>query len=135
MNTPKFEIIKGKFYLVEKFRYTFPDGKYVLVPGGYQTNFASIPKTFRWLINPIDPDVVVAALVHDWLVQEWSGPYVYVWPSVITETYSKLSHDSVDWPQAIATMRQIMEIEGAPTWKRQVIYCAVRAYGIMAGKK
>lgn len=39
------------------------------VPDGFRTNLASIPKLAQWLffMNPYEPAIVEAALVHDWL--------------------------------------------------------------------
>lgn len=123
-NTPKLEIRDGKFYLLENFRYTFRNGKYVVVPSGYRTNFASIPAVGRGLVSPIDPDVVIGALVHDFLIQEG------VSEPVKTGTVSTSGAiDFVDWKQAVAIMRQIMIDEGASVFKRQVIYLSVRLWG------
>lgn len=41
----------------------------VTVPDGFTTDLASIPKLAQWAfaLNPYEPNVVLAALVHDWL--------------------------------------------------------------------
>jgi hypothetical protein len=132
---PKIEIRSGKFYLTEEYKYIFDDGKYVVVPEGYETNFASIPWYFRWLINPIDPEIVVAALVHDWLVQEWGDTDKNIPSSIFTDNEYGGVYDIVDWNQAAAVLREIMSECSAPLWKRQCVYLAVRIHGILKGKK
>jgi len=84
---PKITIIKGNFYLLEEFRYYFPwkPDQYIVIPKGYRTNFASIPWYGRIFISPIDPDIVIAALVHDWLVQEFNVHY-----------YSRVAKSGID---------------------------------------
>lgn len=135
MNTPKLEVINGGFYLTEKFRYTFRNRKYVVVPSGYRTNFASIPAVGRWLISPIDPQITVAALVHDWLTNEFDPINYANYDKVIcTGEQPTVLMDVVSWEQAVAILRQIMLEDGAPLWKRQVVYLSVRAYGIIKRK-
>ena len=140
---PKLEIRNGKFYLLEDFYYHFPydnlnnDFVYVRIPRGYQTNFASIPSFVRGIISPIDPQIVEAALVHDFLTSEFGDIAGY--PKAIIHDHGmgiqSLRYDYTNWKQAIATMRGIMGKEGAPLWKRQAVYIAVRAYGVIKGKK
>lgn len=40
-----------------------------MVPGGFYSDLASIPKLAQWVffLNPYEPAVVWAALAHDWL--------------------------------------------------------------------
>ena len=70
---PVVRVSGGAFILEEAFKYHFPwkPAEYVVVPEGYKTNFASIPWAARWLVSPIDETILIAALIHDWLVQEF----------------------------------------------------------------
>jgi hypothetical protein len=61
----------------------------VLIPKGHRTNFATTPKLpnwirklpilgwliakiWDWLLDPMNPDWQLAAVIHDGLVGEWS---------------------------------------------------------------
>src|SRR5262249_26318368 len=48
------------------FTYSTPDEVTIKVPIGYITDFASIPRLFRWLIAPFGRHAR-AAILHDWL--------------------------------------------------------------------
>lgn len=132
--TLKYDTEKRLFILEEAFFYQFPwtDSKHVEVPKGTKTNFASIPQIARWLVSPIDEHIVVAALIHDYLVNEFVvGDPKVNW--VDARGYKK--EYSPDWNEAIYIMKRIMEAEGQPTWKRMAVWAAVRIYGIVQRKK
>lgn len=126
----------GTFRLAHEWRYNIPGSMdYVLLPEGMRTNFATIPAVARWLISPIDPDIVIAALVHDWLVGEFLEGYmgksacIFEQGSGVFVTRYKPS-----WSMSAKIMRWIMKAEGAPWWKRTAVYLAVRAHGIIQRK-
>lgn len=142
-DSPRFEILPdGKFLLVEDFKYVFPwtseeDGmvQFVRIPRGFVTNFASVPSILRAFISPIDPDILIAAVVHDYLVNEFETEGVGT-PEIYRKIYTddgdvKIHIDrDVYWNKAIYIMRQIMEHEyNAPKWKQFSVYSAVRTYG------
>ena len=104
--------------------------QYVMIPEGYETNFASIPWFVRWLISPIDPDLVLAAIVHDWLVQE-HGTRAQFPPVLYVEdvTGEHVFIERVDWSQAATIFRKIAKHEGASPLKRFAVYQAVRMHG------
>lgn len=102
----------------------------VLIPFGTETNFASVPKKFHWLIDPDANDIAIAAFVHDALVGEHSEPV-----RIITMNYTskkiKLHHEFVTWKEAAKIFRDLMYHMNAPWWKRQLCYSAVRWYGVI----
>lgn len=108
--------------LVSEFDYAVPGTDYrVEITAGFATNFASVPWYARWLISPVDPTIRIAALVHDYLVGEFTDPGVII--------HDDGRESIVDWNQAAAILRRIMESDGARTWKRQAVYWAVRLHG------
>ena len=122
MNSPVLTISHGIFRLVRRWMPELPNGKWVDIPAGFETNFASIPWFVRWLISPIDPTLLYAAAIHDYLVGEFNGV-----PGVL---HSPDGIERVSWRQAAAILRSVMDADGARTWKRQAVYWAVRAYGL-----
>lgn len=69
----------SRWQLVRRFDYAVPGTDYrVSIPAGFSTNFASVPWYARWLISPVDPTLRVAALVHDYLVGEFTDPGVII---------------------------------------------------------
>lgn len=56
-------VVKSAFVYIQEHAFDFA----VIVPEGYETDFVSIPRAVRWLINPVGPRTRIASLVHDWL--------------------------------------------------------------------
>src|SRR5690606_21098311 len=139
-STPLITFRDGLFWLDQSLVYRMPWDKkqYVVVPLGYATNFASVPWIARMIVSPVDPDIVIASVVHDFLVGEFhntSGirviPMIYVDP----ERLDGIGHRKrVKWDGAAWYMREIMKHEGAPRWKRFVVYSGVRLYGWLSGR-
>lgn len=70
-DTPRLELIPGsegdQHKLLDDWTVLFNADTY-LVPAGFVTDGASIPKTLRWLCgSPYRAPRLYAALVHDWL--------------------------------------------------------------------
>jgi hypothetical protein len=67
---------------VADFDITLPDGRRICIPKGFVFDKASVPSAAWWYIPRDDADVVIAALVHDWLysVKEIEG-----WPIARSE--------------------------------------------------
>lgn len=84
----------------------------VVVPEGFESDLASIPRIFRGLLGQRGR-FNRAALVHDWLYS--SG------------RYSRRTADRV--------FRAIMEQDGVPTWKIVVMYPGVRVGAWVAWNK
>lgn len=53
---------KDKFELVEAYQY-----KNILVPKGYKTNGANIPRLFWCIFAPNSPEYLSAVILHDYL--------------------------------------------------------------------
>jgi len=137
MSRPVFTFTdEGEFRLSERWKYTIPNGTgaFVILPAGMRTNFATIPSIARAVINPVDPDIVVAATVHDWLVGEFvdrpeEAPVM--WLKRRDGSYGRYRPR---WSESARIMRTIMREEGAPWWKRTAVYIAVRVHGIIQRK-
>ena len=62
-------LTKNKFKIVESFEYhigKYPSDETVIVPIGFVTDFASVPRIFWTLVSPIDSHAK-AAVLHDFL--------------------------------------------------------------------
>jgi len=100
--------------LIEDWLYCYPStGDVFLVPRGYETDFASIPKIARWAVNPFG-NHAEAAVVHDWLY-------------AVGEPGKRKDADQV--------FRFAMKEQGVNIVRRNVMYRAVRrggekAYGL-----
>lgn len=91
-----------------------PDFPSVLIPAGFITDFASIPRLFwRWM-PPTDRRIGKIAVVHDW--------------------YYRSPEISVSREQADNALRAGMKVLGANRFDREVVYYAVRAGGSGAFK-
>lgn len=62
---PKLQATKtDKFFLIEEYRY-----EKVIVPKGFITNGADIPRIFWNIIQPFKPKYLPAVVVHDYLIK------------------------------------------------------------------
>ena len=96
------EKIEGYKELVEEYRY-----KDIIVPKGFLTDGASIPKYLKWRFDPFDERWKEAAIVHDWLY------------------YRKLKPRK----ECDEILREIMLLDGAPRRIAFEFYWAVRIGG------
>jgi hypothetical protein len=92
--------------LVEDLIYEGADQRFV-IPAGYVTDFATVPKFLRWLIDTYGP-YTRAAIVHDWLITHGIPDHLVT------------SRD------ADGIFRRIMREEGTPLPTRWVMWAAVR---------
>lgn len=118
---------RAEWILQESFRLTVPLGRGEFtweIPAGMTTDFASIPRGLVWLISPTDPEILVAALIHDDLYRNDSGRSRAT-AGRDTDTTSK----STTRFMADSWFRDIMRLYGAPIWKRLAAYYAVRVFG------
>ena len=95
--------------LTEAFEYhvgCYPSDEIIKVPVGFITNFASIPKVFWPIIDPIGKHGK-AAVIHD---------YCY-----FTGCYSRLKSDAI--------FSEGMKVLHVEEWKREVMYGGVVAFG------
>jgi hypothetical protein len=105
--------------LLEDLVYEGQDQRFT-IPAGYVTDFATVPKFLRWLINPYGP-YTRAAIVHDWLITEMARWWA-----------ERKAGREPDWlPPATSRdtdgiFRRIMREEGTPMPTRWVMWTAVR---------
>lgn len=129
MHKPKLTIDSGKFRLLEDYKYIFWNGDYVIVPKGYRTNFASIPRIARGFISQTDPDLLIASIVHDWVIGEFPAygkrRVIYHGDRVVDDRIGRL--------QAASIMQKVMRETGCPLWKQQVVYGSLRLYEASRG--
>lgn len=98
--------VEGKRYtLTRHFRYQTRNGK-VTVPAGFKTDFASVPRVFRFIVTGHDL-TRKAAVIHDYLYQSGLGR---------RKTADKI-------------FLMAMDESGVPAWKRYAMYYAVRVGG------
>jgi hypothetical protein len=94
--------------LYDRLIYVSTDGREYVVPKGFCTDGASIPRAFWNVLRPFDK-YIEAAVLHD---------YLYAHP----EAYS------VDRKLADDLFLEAMEACGVRPWKRRVIWNAVRCF-------
>ena len=104
---------RAVFELVEDFVLRLDVGKFgelaVYIPKGTLTDFASVPRALTWLVNPMDHEVVVGALLHD---------------SLYATGFSRVNADNL--------LRFVMVAYGSSWWKQIRVYYAVRCFGWLA---
>jgi hypothetical protein len=77
---------------------------FIVVPNGFETDFASVPRFF-WRILPPDGEYTQAAVLHDFM---------------ITHGWLKSTSDFVFY--------EAMGVLQVPSWKRSVMFFAVRMF-------
>jgi hypothetical protein len=77
--------------------------KYITVPAGFVTDFASVPR-LPFIYAMTGDTAHASAVIHDWLIRE----------------------EKMDWPTAALVFREAMESESVPAWRRWLMYQAVR---------
>ncbi|MEQ1931145.1 MAG: DUF1353 domain-containing protein [Parvularculaceae bacterium] len=94
--------------LTDDWLYCYPEtGEVFLVPGGYETDFASIPAAARWAISPFG-NHAEAAVIHDWLY-------------AVGEKDKRLQADEI--------FRHAMKENGVNVVRRNLMFEAVRRGG------
>lgn len=96
------------FELAEEIRFTTAAGIEIVVPVGYATDFASVPRFFHRVVSPIGRHGK-AAIVHDWLCDE--APH------------------TTDHRTAADIFDQAMRVLGVPAWRRKIMVLAVKFGG------
>ena len=101
--------IDDKYWLVnEEYRYQTSKGL-VVVPKGFRTDYASVPKIFRNIINTYGKHGR-AAVVHDWL-------------------YSSRCEVNISRAEADKIFLEIMVEWNVKKYKRILMYILVRMFG------
>ncbi len=86
-------------------------GRHIVVPAGFITDFASVPRIF-WRILPPCGDYGLAAIIHD---------YLYSFGSAAGRKITRAQADLALW--------QIMTQCEVAWWKKELIYRGVRLGG------
>jgi len=100
---------KNKWKLTDGFEYhvgSYPSEEIIKVPTGFVTDFASVPRVFWPIIDPVGKHGK-AAVIHD---------YCYA-----TACYSRPRSDYIFW--------EGMKVLDVDEWKREVMYKAVVWFG------
>lgn len=98
----------GRWVLTEPLSYYGDHFGHVVVPAGFETDLASVPRVaYYGLFGNVAHK---AAVVHDWLIQECA---------------TRLAADQ----EFLAAMRA----SGVPAWRRWPMYAAVRLYSLLRG--
>lgn len=108
------ESIGNKWVLKRAFKFYYVDQKgtvlrQIIVPEGFQTDFASTPS----LLYPIFPPIGIynkAAMIHDYL-------------------YSKECPEIIERQDADQYFLQAMAVLKVAKWKRKLMFYAVRLFG------
>lgn len=106
---------KRLWKLQEGFEYhigTYPSDEVITVPKGFVTDFASVPRIFWPIIDPVG-EHGKAAVIHD---------YCYS-----TACYTKSRSDKI--------FLEAMEVLNVEEWKRETMYYAVAWFGYFAWYK
>ena len=83
-----------------------PERKYIKIPAGFETDFASIPKIFLPFLEYRDK-FNKAAVIHDWLYH--------------SKQFDRKLADRIFF--------EAMEVLGIAKWKRYLFYYIVRIFG------
>lgn len=98
---------KKPFELLHEFEFYYKD-LLIVVPKGYCTDFASIPRFFHRVLNPVGPHGK-AAVVHDWLCDK--------------------EDKTMDYIQAADVFDEGMRVLNVKKWKRRTMVQAVKSFG------
>ena len=108
-----------RFRLFKQFTYhNEKSGVNIIVPAGFETDFASIPRFARILIPKLGR-WNKAAVLHDWLYSKSA----YQYPNIVPRKLPDLIF--------LDGMKDL----GVVKWKRTLMYWAVRLFGWMSWRK
>ena len=86
----------------------------ITAPEGMLTDFASVPTALEWVVSGEDNHIVLPSIIHDWLYQ----------------CRGDIGDGTIRTrKQADELLRGGMKQLGAPWWKRNAVYLAVRVGG------
>lgn len=107
------EPVDGKWFkTLTTFSYYSKNGEWYLIPRGVNTDFASIPRAFRWLI-PRSGRHTKSCVFHDWLCE-----------------FKIVSRKKAD-----RLLLESLKISKNGFLKRRFMYFGVRSYSILTFKK
>ena len=99
--------------------------KQYIVPVGFETDLASIPKCFWWYVSPMDSELMKPAILHD---------YLYRHPERINWGKIDGKNNKKNRKRADKLFDMAMRSQGVSWFKRTVIYRAVRMFGSKSWK-
>lgn len=98
------------------------NGYKIVVPAGFETDFASIPRLF-WRICPPWDRHMRAAVVHDYLYSFGEARGLPDDSHISGCSFGRVSRKKADW-----IFLDLMRRLKVPLWKRSAIWAAVRAF-------
>ncbi len=110
------------FVLADPFRYRSGTGRVLTVPPGFQTDFASVPRLLRAIVDPTKLESAWAAVVHDYLYQE--GPAVPYRIEATGETGRGFSRAEAD-----DVFHEALRLLGIDPFDAWTMWAGVRAAG------
>lgn len=118
------------WWLDEDYEIELYNGNLAVIPRGTITNWASVPPYLRWALSNTDPLIIIPALVHDALVQEWNTFNV----ARIYDNEGNLL-PQMKWSEAAEQFRwMISKYRGARVkTKAMMAYTAVSLHGKIQG--
>lgn len=113
--------------LVRPLRYLDRAGEEIVIPAGFLTDLASIPRAFHWLI-PVNGRHRAAAILHDYLF------VVQTRRRAETDALflQAMAESGVSWAQRMA-MYAAVRAGGWPAWRHNARQLAERARAFLAG--
>lgn len=86
----------------------------IIIPVGFSTDLASIPRVARWVIDNDEAGIIDAAVLHDWFFHADAH---------------KCPMSDLTFNQANLEMVAAMKVLGASWLKRWLVYFAVSIFG------
>ncbi len=103
-------------WIVDKAMTVPADGYTLVVPQGFETDLASVPRSLWPLIAPFELSCV-GPIVHDFLYQH--GGLAFTLTGL--HRFTRAESDGI--------LLELMTQEQVPAWRRQAAYYAVRLFG------
>lgn len=111
----------------------------IIVPVGFVTNFASIPKIFHSILTPAGVHGK-ATVIHDNLYSDIKSIFIGDLLQCTSWTDMIIAQEFMEQSRELADniFREAMEVLSVKPWKRNVMYTMVRLFGfnsILTGEK
>lgn len=111
-----------RWMVVEEFTYLTRAGELIVVPAGFVTDGASVPRLLWWLFPPFGGNYDEAAVIHDHLYSE-------------AELYAGDDDGHVSRAHADTLMLEAMGVKGVDIVDARLIYRGVRLGGWWAWRR
>ena len=109
--------------------WTGTKGDTFVVPAGFVTDFATVPRFMHWLVLPYGA-YTRAAVLHDWLLTELAG-----WWGVHRNDPAPHHQPPANSRDTDGIFRLVMEQLGVPWAKRWMMWAAVRAASLFTSRR